>query len=198
MGDDKVRCPWALQDPLYIQYHDQEWGTPERDELKVFQHLCLEVFQFGLSWLLILKRRPFLMRALLDFEPMRLAEMDEEGVMAALQMPMMIRSPAKVLGVVNNARALLRMWDRGLSLSDQVWSAVGGVPIVSRRSIREPLPPSTEESRALSRRLKSLGFVFTGPVVCYSLMQAVGAVDDHGVECFRHSFNRNGGVGHGA
>ncbi|MCX7828375.1 MAG: DNA-3-methyladenine glycosylase I [Thermanaerothrix sp.] len=198
MGDERVRCCWALKDPLYIEYHDREWGTPERDEVKIFQHLCLEVFQCGLSWLLILKRRPFLMGALSGFDPVKLAEMDEDGMMRALEAPFMIRSPRKVLGVLNNARALLSMWDRGLSLSHEVWSAVGGVTRVNRRSIWEALPASTEESKALSRRLKSLGFAFVGPVVCYSLMQAVGAVDDHGVECFRHSSNRNGGSGNGA
>lgn len=189
-GDERVRCLWAQVDPLYVQYHDTEWGTPERDDRRIFAHLCLEVFQCGLSWLLVLRRREALSRALFDFSPQALGAMDEGAVRAVMSEPGMIQSFGKLMGIVHNARCLLRMWDMGLSLSQEVWSLVGGVTMVNQRRIGEPLPGFTQESAALSRRLKEVGFKFVGPTVCYSLMQAVGAVDDHAVECFRHSFNR--------
>lgn len=190
MAEDPIRCPWCLKDPLYVAYHDLEWGVPEREELKVFEHLCLETFQCGLSWLLVLRRRRHLRAALLGFDPEALAPWGEGEISAALQAEGMIRCVSKVRGVVRNARALLGLWNRGLRLSDLVWSPFGGETRVNRRRLGEALPASTPESEDLSRRLRGLGFSFVGPVVCYSLMQALGVVDDHVVECVRHPSRR--------
>ena len=193
MFEEPLRCLWPGEDPLYRAYHDEEWGTPQRDEGAVFEHLVLEGFQAGLSWILVLRRREALRAALEGFDPVRLAAWGEEDLDRALLAPGMIRHRPKVAAARDNARALLALWDRGQSLSGLFWDPFGGVPEVHAYRLGESLPSQTGASRVLSGELKRRGFRFVGPTSCYAALQALGVVDDHAVECFRHTSRRGDG-----
>jgi len=181
-----VRCPWGESPEIYRAYHDTEWGVPLRDDRRLFEFLVLETFQSGLSWLTILKKRGGFRRALLDFDPERLARMTPARVEKVLQDPGIVRNRAKVEATIANARAYLGVLESVGSFSDYSWSFVDGRPVQNRwRSLSE-LPAKTPMTEAWSKDLKRRGFRFVGPTVAYAHAQATGMVNDHLVGCFRH------------
>jgi DNA-3-methyladenine glycosylase I len=181
-----VRCPWCGSDPLYISYHDHEWGVPLHDERRLFEMLTLEGAQAGLSWLTILRKREGYRRAFAGFDPQAVAEFGEADVARLLADPGIVRNRLKVASTISNARAVLEVQARYGSLDAFLWSFVDGVPIRnSWRSLKE-IPASTPLSDRMSRELKRHGFRFVGSTICYAHMQATGMVNDHLVDCFRH------------
>jgi DNA-3-methyladenine glycosylase I len=182
----RERCGWAGADPLYVRYHDEEWGVPLHDDRALFELLTLEGAQAGLSWITILRKRQGYRRAFAGFDARRVARFDRRRIARLLSDPGIVRNRAKVEGVVKNARALPALADEAGSLDRHLWSFVGGKPIQNRWSSMKEVPAETDESRALSRDLKRRGFTFVGPTICYAFMQAAGLVNDHLVGCFRH------------
>jgi DNA-3-methyladenine glycosylase I len=180
------RCGWVpADDALYLAYHDEEWGVPAHDEAHLFEMLTLEGAQAGLSWRTILLKRDGYRRAFSGFDPTIVARYTPKRIDRVLQDPSIVRNRLKVESTVANARAILGLRRTGSSLDELLWSFVGGSPIQNRwRSLAE-LPAETPESQAMSKGLKRLDFRFVGPTVCYSLMQAVGLVNDHVTDCFR-------------
>ncbi len=187
MDEIQVRCPWATDDPLYIAYHDREWGVPLHDDRALFEFLVLEGAQAGLSWLTILRKRENYRRAFDGFDPAAVARFDEARVAALLDDPGIIRNRLKINAAVGNARAFLKVQDEFGSFAAYMWAFVGGRPIVNRWESLRQVPAQTAESRALSQDLKRRGFSFVGPTIMYAHMQAVGMVNDHLVGCFRHA-----------
>ena len=184
---DPTRCPWATSDPLYVAYHDNEWGVPVHDDRTLFEFLLLEGAQAGLSWITILRKRDAYRRAFANFDPAAVAAFDEERIAALLADPGIVRNRLKIRAAVDNARAFLALQGEWGSFDAYVWGFVGGQPIVNQwKSLRE-VPAETAESRALSADLKRRGFRFVGPTIIYAYMQAVGMVNDHLVTCFRHA-----------
>jgi DNA-3-methyladenine glycosylase I len=181
-----VRCGWAGSDPLYIAYHDREWGVPLRDDRALFEMLILEGFQAGLSWITILRKRENFRRAFDNFEPATVAAYDQAKIAALLADPGIVRNRAKIEGAVRSAEAYLKLMREPGGASGFLWHFVGGEPIVNRRRSLAEVPAETAEARAMSKELKHRGVKFCGPTICYAFMQAVGMVDDHVVECFRH------------
>jgi DNA-3-methyladenine glycosylase I len=178
------RCDWVPQaDPLYVAYHDEEWGAPSRDERHLFEMLVLEGAQAGLSWSTILRKREGYQRAFAGFDVEKVARFGAQDVERLLADPGIVRNRLKVESAIANARAVL---DLDQPLSDYLWSFVGGKPKVNAWRTLSELPADTEESRAMSKDLKGRGFRFVGPTVCYAFMQAVGIVNDHTVDCFRY------------
>jgi DNA-3-methyladenine glycosylase I len=178
-----IRCGWVpVDDPLYVAYHDEEWGTPLRDDWALFELLTLEGAQAGLSWLTILRKREGYRRAFAGFDPARVAGLDPEALMADEGI---VRNRAKIESTVNNAARVLEVQEEHGSLADYLWSFVDGQAIVGRWKALRDVPAETAESRAMSRELKRRGFRFVGPVVCYAFMQAAGLVNDHTGDCFR-------------
>jgi len=186
MIPEPQRCAWCGDDPLYRAYHDLEWGVPCHDEQHLFELLTLEGAQAGLSWIIILRKREGYRRAFEGFEAERIARFDEGRIAALLADPGIVRNRLKVRSTVSNARALLALRDRGQTLDGFLWDFVGGAPRQNAwRSLAE-LPARTAKSDAMSRALKALGFAFVGSTICYALMQAVGLVNDHTLDCYRH------------
>jgi DNA-3-methyladenine glycosylase I len=183
----KSRCEWAVEDdPLYLAYHDEEWGVPSHDDRHLFELLTLEGAQAGLSWATILRKREGYRSAFEDFDPARVARFDRRRVERLLGDPGIVRNRLKIESAVNNAHRVLDVQREFGSLDAYVWSFVGGTPKVNRwRDLRE-IPAQTEESEAISKDLKKRGFRFVGPTVCYAFMQAVGLVNDHVTNCFRY------------
>jgi DNA-3-methyladenine glycosylase I len=190
--DDIVRCGWAGSDPLYVAYHDQEWGVPLRDDRALFEMLILEGFQAGLSWLTILRKRESFRRAFDGFEPAAVAVYDEQKVAALLADPGIVRNRAKIEGAISSARAYLELMAAPGGASEFLWQFVDGQPIVNRRRSMAEVTAETPEARAMAKALKARGFKFCGPTICYAFMQAVGMVDDHLVDCFRHGAGLSG------
>jgi DNA-3-methyladenine glycosylase I len=182
----KVRCGWATSDPLYLEYHDREWGVPQHDDRALFELLTLEGAQAGLAWITILRKRENYRRAFARFDPRRVARFDRRRVAALLRDPGIVRNRAKVAGTVQNARAFLEVVKEHGSFDRYVWGFVGGRPIRNRWASLKEVPPETAESRALSKDLRRRGFTFVGPTICYAFMQATGLVNDHVTTCFRH------------
>jgi len=182
----KQRCPWAGTDPLYVVYHDTEWGRPVHDDRKLFEFLILEGAQAGLSWLTILRKRENYREAFDHFEPRKVATYGARNVEELLRNPGIIRNRRKVEAAVGNARAFLAIQEEFGSFDRYIWRFVGGHPVRNAWRSVEEIPASTPESVAMSRDLKRRGFGFVGPTVCYAFMQAVGMVNDHTVECFRY------------
>ena len=180
-----TRCGWVNDDPLYIAYHDEEWGVPVRDDRKLFELLILEGAQAGLSWYTILKKREAYARAFDGFDPERIARYDEMKIASLLEDPGIVRNRLKVHAAIGNARALLDLHDSGTGFSDFLWELAGGTPFVNAWRRLEDVPASTPVSEAMSKALKRRGFRFVGPTICYAFMQAVGMVNDHVVSCFR-------------
>lgn len=181
-----VRCPWCGSDPLYIDYHDQEWGVPLHDEQRLFEMLTLEGAQAGLSWLTILRKREGYRRAFAGFDPQQVAGFDDTDVARLLADPGIVRNRLKIASTISNARAVLEVQARYGSLDAFLWSFVDGVPVRnSWRSLAE-IPASTPLSDAMSRELKRHGFRFVGSTICYAHMQATGMVNDHLRDCFRY------------
>jgi DNA-3-methyladenine glycosylase I len=184
---DSIRCDWAETDPLYVAYHDREWGVPIRDDRALFELLCLEGAQAGLAWITILRKREGYRRAFEGFDPVRVAAYGEAEVERLLADPGIVRNRSKVRSVIANAGACLRLTDAAGSLADHLWSFVDGAPIQNRWSSMADVPAETDASRALSRDLKGRGFNFVGPTILYAFMQSAGLVNDHLVACFRHA-----------
>jgi DNA-3-methyladenine glycosylase I len=183
-----ARCAWVPEaDPLYVAYHDEEWGVPVRDERGLFELLTLEGAQAGLSWSTILHKREGYRRLFAGFDPETVAEFDADHVERLLTDPAIVRNRLKVESTVANARAVLALRAAGTSLPELVWSVVDGEQRRNTWATVAEIPAETEESRELSRALKRHGFRFVGPTVCYALMQAAGLVDDHVTGCFRRS-----------
>jgi DNA-3-methyladenine glycosylase I len=190
------RCDWgsAWSDPLYLAYHDREWGVPIRDERTMFEFLILEGAQAGLSWSTILHRREGYRTAFAAFDAEQVARFGPEDVARLMDDPGIVRNRAKVASAIKNARATLELRESGTSLADHLWSFVGAAPRVNRWQATADMPVVTAESTAMSRDLKRRGFAFVGPTVCYSIMQATGMVNDHLVDCFRWSEVQRGVV----
>ena len=182
-----TRCAWVpLEDPLYLAYHDEEWGVPSHDDRHLFEMLCLEGAQAGLSWSTILRKREGYRRAFAGFDAQRVARFDSRKVERLLTDPSIVRNRLKVGSVVANARAVLDVRDEHGSLDAYLWSFVGGRPKVNRWRRLHEIPAETAESKAMSKDLKRRGFRFVGPTVCYAFMQATGMVNDHVTSCFRY------------
>jgi DNA-3-methyladenine glycosylase I len=186
MTADRRRCDWAgaWGDPLYVAYHDEEWGVPIRDERHLFELLCLEGAQAGLSWSTILRKREGYRRAFEGFDPERVATFGADDVERLMADAGIVRNRAKIAAAIANARGTLALRETG-GLADHLWSFVGGSPRVNRWTSMAKVPALTDESTAMSRDLKRRGFNFVGPTICYALMQSAGLVNDHETECFR-------------
>ncbi len=183
---NEERCPWPGADPVYIDYHDTEWGVPVRDERLLFEFLVLEGAQAGLSWITILKRRDGYREAFDNFEVERVARFNSRKIESLLKNPGIIRNRLKIESAVKNAAAYMRVQDEFGGFANYQWSFVGGKQLHNCwRSMRK-VPPKTAVSDALSRDLKKRGFSFVGSTIMYAHMQAVGMVNDHLVSCFRH------------
>jgi DNA-3-methyladenine glycosylase I len=179
------RCPWG-DDELLISYHDKEWGTPVHDDDLLFEHLTLDCMQAGLSWLTILRKREAFRRAFDGFDPRKVARYDERKVDTLLEDKGIVRNRQKIEAAVNNAQRLLEVQTEQGSFDAFIWSFVGGRTMHhSFKSFKE-MPAATPESERMSRTLREKGFRFVGPTICYAFMQAVGMVNDHLVECYRH------------
>ena len=182
-----ARCAWVSSDPLYIAYHDNEWGVPVSDDRKLFEFLVLEGAQAGLSWLTVLKKRENYRKAFEGFDPVKVAGFNEKKIQSLLGDPGIIRNNLKVRSAVTNAKAFLEIQKEFGSFAEYSWRFTGGKPIDNRfKSIKE-VPARTPESDALSKDLKKRGFKFVGSTIIYAHMQAVGMVNDHTVDCFRHA-----------
>jgi len=187
-----MRCSWCGDDPLYIRYHDDEWGVPVHDDRRLFEMLILEGAQAGLSWITILRKRPAYRRAFDRFDPRKVARYDARKIRSLLADAGIVRNRLKIESTITNARAFLEVQREFGSFDDYVWRFVGGRPIQNRRRTLGAVPASTPESDVLSRDLKKRGFRFVGTTIMYAFMQAVGLVNDHEVRCFRHRELRDG------
>ena len=181
------RCPWPGTDPLYIAYHDEEWGVPERDDRALYEKLVLDGFQAGLSWITILRKRPAFRSAFDGFAPERIARFTSKKVDALMGDEGIVRNRAKIEGAIASARAWLQMMEQGAGFGAYLWGFVDGKPIVNRYKAITEVPSETELSRVLAKDLKSRGFKFCGPTIVYAFMQATGMVNDHLTSCDRHA-----------
>ena len=179
------RCAWPRTD-LDVQYHDREWGVPVHDDRHLFELLTLEGAQAGLSWSTILKKRDGYRDAFANFDPVKVAKFTPARIERLMKNPAIVRNRLKIESTVENARAFLRLQRDEGSFDAYVWRFVGGKPLVNGRLSLREIPPRTAESDALSKDLRRRGFRFVGSTICYAFMQAVGLVNDHTVDCFRH------------
>ena len=192
--DARPRCAWAGRDPLYVRYHDEEWGVPVHDDRRLFEMLVLEGAQAGLSWITILRKRPAYRRAFARFHPQVVARFGPREVRARLADPGIVRNRLKIESAVKNARALLAVRREFGSFDAYIWRFVGGRPRINRPRSLAGVPARTPESDAMSRDLKRRGFSFVGSTICYAFMQAVGMVDDHVRGCWRSAPTRTRGL----
>ncbi|MCG3156769.1 MAG: DNA-3-methyladenine glycosylase 1 [bacterium] len=182
----KRRCPWCGDDPLYVAYHDAEWGVAVHDDRRLFEMLILEGAQAGLNWLTILRKRENYRKAFANFDPARVAKFDRRKIAALLENPGIVRNRLKIHAAVANARAFLHVQNEFGSFDRYIWQFVGGKPKKNRWRELKELPSRTPESDAMSKDLKRRGFSFVGSTICYAFMQAVGMVNDHVVGCYRY------------
>ncbi len=182
---EKKRCPWCLKDPVYIKYHDQEWGQPVHDDRLLFEFLILESFQAGLSWLTVLKKRENFRKAFAGFDPKKVARFDARKKAALMQDAGIIRNRLKIEAAVNNAKCFLAIQKEFGSFDKYVWQFVGGKPLKNNFKSLKELPAKTDLSDAMSEDMGRRGFRFRGSTICYAFMQAVGMVNDHLVSCYR-------------
>lgn len=180
------RCAWAGSDPLYVAYHDQEWGYPVHDDRVLFEYLILEGAQAGLSWSTILKKRSNYRAALDGFNPAVVAGYSEQKITELLANPGIVRNRLKIAATIQNAQAFLRLQEQYGSFDAYIWRFVGGEPRRNAWRSLDEIPASTPQSDAMSKDLVRLGFKFVGSTICYAFMQAVGMVNDHTVDCFRY------------
>jgi len=181
------RCDWCGDDPLYVAYHDREWGVPLRDERAMFEFLLLEGVQAGLSWITILRKRENYREIFDDFDVQRIASYTDRELAARLENPRIIRNRLKVFAARGNARATLALYETGQTLVEYFWSFVDGSPIQNHWRSMSEVPAQTELSKAISKDMKNRGFAFVGPTIIYAHMQATGIVNDHIVDCPRHA-----------
>ena len=185
--DPRPRCAWGTSDPLYLAYHDAEWGVPLHDDRRLFELLNLEGAQAGLAWITILRKREGYRRAFEGWDPARIAGYGPDDEARLLADPGIVRNRAKVASVIGNARAYLSLTDTPGAFDAYLWSFVAGRPIVNEWRALGEIPAETDVSRALSRDLRSRGFSFVGPTIVYAFMQSAGLVNNHLVSCFRHA-----------
>ncbi len=186
MNPGQGRCTWCGDDPLYVDYHDVEWGVPIRDDKDLYAKLVLDGFQAGLSWITILRRREGIEQAFDDLDPEVIAGYGPERIEELLQDTRIIRNRQKVEAAIRNARSWIKLMEGPGDFSSLLWKHVDGEPIINTWSHDAEVPCETDRSTAMSKELKSHGFGFCGPTICYAFMQAVGMVNDHVVSCFRH------------
>ncbi len=185
--DVQKRCPWCGTDPLYVTYHDEVWGRPEYDDLALFEKLCLDGQQAGLSWITILRKQQSYRAAYDSFNPEKIVRYDSERIATLLQNPGIIRNRLKVESIIKNARSYLALKEQGRSFSRSLWDFVDGKPVQNHwRSFAE-VPVHTLEAQTMSKALRKQGFNFVGPTIVYAFMQATGMVNDHLVSCPQHS-----------
>ena len=185
-GPALKRCAWARGSELEQAYHDQEWGVPLHDDRRLFEFLILEGAQAGLSWATILRKRENYRLAFAGFDPTRVARFTDARQQKLMQDSGIVRNRLKIAAAVQNARAFLQAQKEFGSFDNFIWGFIGGKPIVNRRRRHRDIPAVTTEAEAMSRELKRRGFKFVGPTICYAFMQAVGMVNDHTLDCFRH------------
>ena len=185
--DGLVRCPWPKQDPLYVAYHDTEWGVPEYDDRALYEKLMLDGFQAGLSWITILRKRENFRQAFDGFQPEKIARYTPKKVERLMQDAGIVRNRAKIEGAVASARAYLKIMDSGAGFSNLLWDFLDGRPKQNSFRSHKQIPAETEISRKMSKELAGQGFKFVGPTIVYAFMQAVGMVNDHLVSCHRHA-----------
>ncbi len=186
MENDLIRCPWPTKDPLYIRYHDEEWGLPVHDEQKLLAKLILDGAQAGLSWITILRKRENYWEAFDQFDAEKMARYDERKIAELMGNAGIVRNRQKINSAIKNAQAFLRVRDELGSFDTYLWRFVGGKPIVNALQTEKDYMAISPESEAMSKDLKKRGFSFVGPTICYAFMQAVGMVNDHVVSCFRY------------
>ena len=184
-GAARERCPWCGTDPLYVAYHDREWGVPSRDDRHLFEMLTLEGAQAGLSWITILRKRENYGRAFAGFDPKKVAKFDARKVRALLADPGIVRNRLKIASTIGNARAFLAVQREHGSFAAWLWAFVDGKSVRNAPKTMADVPPRTELSDAISKALKKRGFRFVGSTIVYALLQAVGVVDDHLVSCWK-------------
>lgn len=181
---DKQRCEWVTDDQLYIDYHDEEWGNPVHDDQKLFEMLCLEGAQAGLSWITILKRRENYRKAFDNFDPLRVSTYNQKKIEELTQNEGIIRNKSKIHSVITNAKAFLEVKEEYGTFDRYIWQFVGGKPVNNNWRTHADVPAITKESEQMSKDLKKRGFKFVGPTICYAFMQATGMVNDHTQDCF--------------
>ncbi len=182
-----TRCVWCGDDPIYVAYHDTEWGVPEHDDQALYEKLCLDGFQAGLSWIIVLKKRDNFRKAFKNFDPKKVARFGKRDLNRLLKDAGIIRSKAKIEGAIANAKAWLEIMEQGAgAFDDFLWKHVNHKTIVNKWKTDAQIPAQTKESEAMAKDLKKHGFKFVGPTICYAFMQAVGMVNDHVVSCPRH------------
>ncbi|MGX2973969.1 DNA-3-methyladenine glycosylase I [Ursidibacter arcticus] len=179
-----VRCSWVGDSQIYIDYHDHEWGKPEFNSQKLFEKICLEGQQAGLSWITVLKKREHYRTAFYQFDPQKIAQMSENDLDRLMEDQGLIRHRAKLAAIIRNAKAYLAMQAEGEDFSQFIWSFVNGKPQVNNITDFSDVPAKTDISKAMSKALKKKGFVFVGETTCYAFMQSMGLVDDHLNHCF--------------
>lgn len=182
----KTRCSWAGTDPIYIRYHDREWGVPVHDERTLFEFLILEGAQAGLSWLTILKKRENYIRAFDNFDPHQVAAYNTRKLRELTSNAGIIRNKLKIQAAVQNARSFLAVQQEFGSFDKYIWQFVGGRTLKNSWKTGAEIPAQTETSAAMSLDLKKRGFKFVGPTICYAFMQAIGMVNDHTLDCYRY------------
>ena len=184
--EEKIRCGWCVGDPLYVEYHDREWGVPLKDDAGIFEFLMLETFQAGLSWITILRKRENFRTAFDNFDYKKIALYTEAKQAELMENKGIIRHGAKIRAAISNAQGFMKVQKEFGSFSRYIWSFVDGSPIQNDRQNLSEVPPTTPVSEKLSKDLKKRGFKFVGPTVVYAHMQATGMVNDHVIDCFRH------------
>jgi len=185
--NELIRCEWAGSEPLYVAYHDNEWGTPVHDERELFEMLILEGAQAGLSWSTILNKRENYRQVFDDFNPSIVVGYDDAKVSALLADPGIVRNRLKVESAIRNAKAFLEVQEEFGSFNTFIWGFVNGEPIINSWKVMSEIPAKTPESEAMNKELKQRGFNFVGPTICYAFMQSIGMVNDHVVDCFRYA-----------
>ena len=183
---EKIRCAWCGTDPLYVRYHDEEWGVPVHDDKKLFEFLVLESFQAGLSWYIVLKKRPNFKKAFANFDPKKVSQFAKRDVARLMQDAGIIRNKMKIEAAINNAARFLEVRKEFGSFSNYVWSFTDGKTIDGKRRTMKDYISKTALSDAMSKDMGKRGFKFRGTTICYAFMQAVGIVNDHLVSCFRY------------
>ncbi len=182
MSNVVQRCSWVSNDPLYQSYHDNEWGRPELESQPLFEKLCLDGQQAGLSWITILKKQSAYRAAFHQFDPQRVAAMTEDELLTCMENKGIVRNKLKIHSIVKNAKAYLDI-EKTASFSDFIWQFTEGKTIINEWASPQQIPTSTDESKAMSKALKKRGFTFVGETICYAFMQAVGMVNDHQTNC---------------
>lgn len=183
---DKKRCPWCGDDPLYQDYHDNEWGRPERDDKVLFEFILLEGAQAGLSWITILRKREAYRKAFAGFDPEKIARFSEKKIQSLRQNEGIVRNELKIRSAVTNAQAYIKLCEEKNSLNEYLWNYVDGSPVQNNFKTMGEVPASTDLSDIISKDMKKRGFKFFGTTICYAYLQSMGLVNDHLTTCYAH------------